>query len=251
MTQLSITTLKKMVSGMICLSLALWGFGQEIMQKPCNIELKSLSMQSGVPGDVFIMYGTWGISQGTKIPCINKGKMNRLTVLSWTDSALKVKIPAGLEPGIYKVGVYCSDPAKGSTYSSGWKDFNLGVAAHEGQALKPTYDVDISDIYVDDKCRLWIKHTNKGTKPLNMVLRERVWVDDRLIDDSRETIRLDAGCWISHGVLADPGYIVSGHVKVKAQIDVDNALVEANEINNIMVKHIRCKKTQVPLNLKK
>ncbi len=79
---------------------------QDKPYKPCGISLTSLSKSSGVPGDVFKMIGTWGPVKGTKIPCINKGGMNRLIVLSWSNSVIKVKIPPGLAPGLYKVGVY-------------------------------------------------------------------------------------------------------------------------------------------------
>ena len=102
-------------------------------------------------------------------------------------------------------------------------------------------DIDITDIYLDKKCRIWIKHTNRGTTPINVVLRERVWVRGRLVDDSTETIRLAPRESISHGVGADPGVKVSGTALVKAQIDVDHALREANETNNTKIKTLRCK----------
>jgi hypothetical protein len=217
--------------------------------KPCGINLTSLSHTAGAPGSVFKLYGRWGSTQGTKIPCINKGGMNRLIVLHWSNSAIKVRIPAGLAPGLYKVGVYCNDLSLGGSYSSGWKDFKVTGGGPAGRV-----DVDVSDIYVDKKCRLWVKHTNRGTAPLNVVLRERVWVNGRLIDDSRETINIAPGRWYGHGILADPGYIVRGTVKVKIQIDVDNALREFNERNNIMTKTIKCRpllKKVMPLRKKK
>jgi hypothetical protein len=207
--------------------------GQETRYKPCGINLTSLSKTSGVPGDTFEMYGTWGTKQGAKIPCINKGGMNRLIVLSWSNSVIKVKIPAGLTPGTYKVGVYCNDLSLGGSYSSGWKDFIIKEAGG-------TDDIDITDIYLDDKCRIWIKHTNNGTNTLNIVLRERVWVDGRMVDDSTETFALAPGAWISHGVGANPGVIISGRANVRAQIDVDNTLREINERNNIMTKLLKC-----------
>lgn len=91
----------------------------------CGIAFNSLSQTSGYPGDTFKMYGTWGPTQGTKTPCINKGGPNKLIVLSWSNTVLHVKIPAGLAPGNYKVGVYCKFPITGSTGSSGWKDFTI------------------------------------------------------------------------------------------------------------------------------
>ncbi len=98
--------------------------GPSDQPRPCGIRLDSLSKSSGYCGDTFKMYGSWGTSQGTKICCINKGSMNKLIVLSWSDSVIEVRIPFGLEPGKYRVGVYCNDPAK-ETYTSGWMDFQI------------------------------------------------------------------------------------------------------------------------------
>jgi hypothetical protein len=94
--------------------------------QPCGISLTSLSATSGMPGGTFEMIGTWGPTQGTKIPCINMGTMNKLEVVSWSNTVLKVRIPPGLPPGKYKVGVYCEPLQAGvSTYSSGWLDFEI------------------------------------------------------------------------------------------------------------------------------
>jgi len=219
------------------------GQAQEKNYQPCGITLTSLSHHSGAPGDEFKLYGTWGPTQGSKIPCINKGGMNKLIVLNWTASAIKVRIPPGLAPGAYKVGVYCNPLSQGGSYSSGWKDFKVTAPA-------PKVDIDVSDIYLDNKCRLWVKHTNRGDAPLNVVLRERVWVNGSQIDDSTETLVINAGQWQGHGILADPGYIVHGQVRVKIQIDVDNTLRETNERNNILTKTVRCMKKLKPLPVK-
>jgi hypothetical protein len=94
--------------------------------QPCGINLVSLSKTSGYPDDTFEMNGTWGATQGTKLPCINKGTLNKLQVLTWTPTKLTVRIPMGLAPGAYKVGVYCEPLQEGvTTYSSGWKDFEI------------------------------------------------------------------------------------------------------------------------------
>ncbi len=105
--------------------------------KPCGIYLKSLSKTSGLPGDIFNMYGTWGPTQGTKIPCINKGTMNKLIVMSWSNNNLKVRIPNGLEPGKYRVGVYCDDLSKGKTYGSNWMDFTILSRFTTVRPIKP------------------------------------------------------------------------------------------------------------------
>ncbi|MDC0358520.1 hypothetical protein OAO01_06860 [Oligoflexia bacterium] len=93
--------------------------------KPCGISLKSFSTTRAAPGDTFEMYGKWGAEQGVKLPCINKGGQNRLEVLAWSDSVLKVRVPAHLASGDYKVGVYCNDLSLGGSYSSGWRSFKV------------------------------------------------------------------------------------------------------------------------------
>lgn len=98
----------------------------------CGIFFKSLSQTSGYPGDTFKMYGTWGAVQGTKTPCINKGGPNKLIVLSWSNTVLDVKIPNGLAPGNYKVGVYCKFPIVGTVGGSTWKDFTI-----KSRTIKP------------------------------------------------------------------------------------------------------------------
>jgi len=107
----------------------------------CGIIFKSLSKTSGYPGDTFKMYGKWGPTQGTKTPCINKGGPNKLIVLSWSDTVLEVKIPTGLAPGNYKVGVYCKFPITGPTGGSTWKDFTIKSRTIKpvkpGLAIKP------------------------------------------------------------------------------------------------------------------
>lgn len=99
--------------------------GEAVPGQPCGVRLDSLSRASGRPGDTFEMVGDWGASQGGKLACINRGRMNRLIVRRWTPRVLLVRVPDGLAAGSYKVGVYCNDPALGSTYSSGWLDFEV------------------------------------------------------------------------------------------------------------------------------
>jgi hypothetical protein len=110
--------------------------------KPCGISLTGLSKTSGYPGETFRLLGTWGATQGPKIPCINKGKMNKLIVLGWSNTAIRVRIPAGLAPGTYRVGVYCHSLDLGKTYSSGWKDFQIkarGAATTAGSIFQVIY----------------------------------------------------------------------------------------------------------------
>ncbi len=102
----------------------------------CRVDLRSLSKTSGAPGDTFAMYGVWGETQGSKTPSINKGVRHSLEVLSWTDSAITVRIPPDLPGGLYKVGVYCNNPPHWQ--GSGWMDFTVhgGGRAGIGNAQK-------------------------------------------------------------------------------------------------------------------
>lgn len=96
--------------------------------KPCGIELDRLTTQIGRPSESFYLYGKFGKEQGEKLPSINKGKSNNLIVVKWTKNKIKVKIPDWLEPGTYKVGVYCNNPmskSKGGSYSTYWYDFEI------------------------------------------------------------------------------------------------------------------------------
>jgi subtilase family serine protease len=148
-------------------------------------------------------------------------------------------IPNDTIPGKYYLGVVV-DPNKKITESN---EKNNTAYCQIYVKAKPSKkpDVDITDIWLDDKCRIWIKHTNNGATGLDVILRERVWVDGHMVDDSRETIRLAPGMWTSHGVGADPGIIVHGGSVVKATVDVDNVLIESNEVNNTKEKRLFCK----------
>jgi len=93
--------------------------------KPCGMRFSALGKTAGAPGETFRLIGEWGNEQGKKIPVINRGGSHRLKVVSWKDKYILVKVPAHLEPGKYKVGVYCSDLSKGVSYSSGFKNFEV------------------------------------------------------------------------------------------------------------------------------
>ncbi|MBI5626394.1 MAG: hypothetical protein HY935_04235 [Nitrosomonadales bacterium] len=95
----------------------------------CKVNLASLSKTSGAPEDVFEMIGEWEDTQGAKTAAINMGSGHTLEVLSWTSKALSVRIPKGLRPGEYKVGVYCNNPPHWQ--GSGFKDFMVTAPALE------------------------------------------------------------------------------------------------------------------------
>jgi len=85
----------------------------------------SLSKTSGHPGNTFEMIGTWGATQATKVPRINKGGPHDLQVLAWTSTTLKVRSPVPLDPGLYKVGVYCASPEQGPVPSTEFLDLTV------------------------------------------------------------------------------------------------------------------------------
>ncbi|MCB0333558.1 MAG: hypothetical protein KDD55_08675 [Bdellovibrionales bacterium] len=90
----------------------------------CRISLKGLSASQGQAGSPLALYGTWGLTQGEKIPVINKGGMNVLEVIDWSPTLIQARVPQHLPPGDYKVGVYCH-PVEGGTRSSGFKTFTI------------------------------------------------------------------------------------------------------------------------------
>jgi hypothetical protein len=115
--------------------------------------------------------------------------------------------------------------------------FSLKCTDEEGTISN--YDIDVSDIYLDEFCRLRVKHTNRGIKTLKAVLREQVWVDEKLIYDSSETFILKPGLWTSHAI-GDPGYLITRIATIRVKIDANNHLNEYNEENNEKTVLLTC-----------
>ncbi|MCB0336379.1 MAG: hypothetical protein KDD62_08735, partial [Bdellovibrionales bacterium] len=103
---------------------------------PCGVELDSLSVESALPGEKFQLRGSWGLNDGKKLPVINLNGQNELEVIEWSEAVLTVRVPEGLRPGKYKVGVYCHAPSLGSSFSSGFKTFEV-----KGLPLKPAIPI--------------------------------------------------------------------------------------------------------------
>ncbi|HNW44911.1 MAG TPA: hypothetical protein PKI19_10435 [Elusimicrobiales bacterium] len=102
--------------------------------EPCIAKLDSLSRSAAAPGGDFILYGRWGAERGAQTPVINRGGRRELEVLSWTGTAVRVRVPKGLQPGTYRVGVYCGG---GDPHSSSFLDLEvlpLGRTAPAEQA---------------------------------------------------------------------------------------------------------------------
>ena len=125
----------------------------------------------------------------------------------------------------------------------------VGVAKQKQQltqqnpvAEKIVVDIEMTDVWADN-CRVWFRVTNKGNVKIDKVLREQVWVDDVLKDDTQMHYVLEPGAVFAHGVAADPGLKIMGlNRKVKAIIDVNGALSEmaARKGNNSKEVTLSC-----------
>lgn len=112
-----------------------------------------------------------------------------------------------------------------------------------GQVFSVPYkDIDVSDIFLDKSCRLWIKHTNRGTEALKVMVREKVWIDNKLVENVSETIMLEPGTEVQHKVGGEPGYMVFYNANVKVEIDADNVINELSEKNNVLEVRVFCKR---------
>jgi hypothetical protein len=122
-----------------------------------------------------------------------------------------------------------------------------GQSGKEGQRQpKQIVDIEMTDVWAD-ACRIWFRVTNKGNVKIDKVLREQVWVDDVLKDDTKMHYVLEPGAVFAHGVGADPGVKIAGlNKKVRAAIDGDNALVEFREYNNSKEVTLSCMLAGVP-----
>ena len=119
----------------------------------CKVSLKSISVSVGRPGETFEMRGDFEDVQGPKTAVINMGGTHRLEVQSWSKGALTVRIPQGLSPGLYRVGVYCNNPPHWQ--GSGFMDFRVlaggsgATGAQEG--IKETNDRPVVSSGSNDK----------------------------------------------------------------------------------------------------
>ncbi|MCK5221277.1 MAG: hypothetical protein KAR14_06845 [Candidatus Aminicenantes bacterium] len=158
------------------------------------------------------------------------------------------RIPGNTPTGLYFLGAIV-DPGNSVPEFNEKNNMDFCRMKIKGAGLTAAskYDIDITDVYLDNKCRIWIKHTNNGTKKIDKVFREKVWVNGILKTNDTEHIVLEPGAWTAHGVGANPGVIVSGAATIKAKVDVDNVLAEFNEANNTKIRNVRCKKLIKPL----
>lgn len=143
----------------------------------CKIQFDSMSRTSGAPGDTFEMYGIWEENQGNKTAGINRGRGNKLEIISWSNSVIKVRIPDGLRQGVYRVGVYCNNPPhwQGST----WKDFEVTGSGSDSSENRPLID-DREKRFERKKPE--ITQRTETNKPLNE--------DEQIASDTEKTMKI-------------------------------------------------------------
>lgn len=122
------------------------------------------------------------------------------------------------------------------------KQQNRQIAKQDPAVAKLVTDIEMTDVWAD-QCRVWIRVKNSGNVKIDKLLREQVWVDGVLKDNSQMHYVLEPGAVFAHGVAADPGLKITGpNRKVKAQVDVDGALSESalNKANNTKEVTLSC-----------
>ena len=70
------------------------------------------------PGGTIAINGrNFGRRQGTKVPAINRGRVDQLQVTRWTDTQILARSPLDLVGGTYRVLIYCDDTYRTSSNS--------------------------------------------------------------------------------------------------------------------------------------
>lgn len=114
-----------------------------------------------------------------------------------------------------------------------------------GKVFTVSYkDIDVTDIFLDSNCRLWVKHTNLGSETLKTMVRERVWIEGQLVEDANELIFLEPGSEMQHKIGGEPGYMVFYNALVKVEIDTENRLEELSEKNNMKEVRVFCNREE-------
>lgn len=72
------------------------------------------------PGGTIAINGrNFGRRQGTKIPAINRGRVDQLQVSRWTDTQILARSPLDLVGGTYRILIYCDNTYRTSSNSLG------------------------------------------------------------------------------------------------------------------------------------
>lgn len=111
-------------------------------------------------------------------------------------------------------------------------------------SCRSTFDIAVTDLYVDNDCVLWVKFKNNGTAMINTKLHFKLWINGVLTRDKDMLFDFfNAGTTRSHGYTgAAPIKILAPSV-VKASVDTTNKLTETNELNNHYKERLTCKRT--------
>lgn len=72
------------------------------------MKIGALNRATASGGDIIELQGNWGALTSNKVPEMRgRRAVRRLKVIEWTANAIRLEVPAGLEPGSYSVGVRC------------------------------------------------------------------------------------------------------------------------------------------------
>lgn len=163
------------------------------------------------------------------------------------DEGFKWKVPNDIPENCYIIRVKTID----DEYSDSSSVFSIKnkkiikITKEHLIALKP--DMDITNIFKDKNCAVWLTVKNSGSIKLDREMREKIWVNGVLISQHKTHFILNPGEVFSHAI---PGlYAKLFGTKVKIFIDSDIPLDEITKSNNTMEKTLKCIK--VIKNLKK
>jgi hypothetical protein len=112
-------------------------------------------------------------------------------------------------------------------------------------------DIDVNDIYFDSSCNLHVKNKNVGEARIQGNLRQKIWINQIMVDDSSSMIDLAPHASVEKILKAPtsqssplapvmPLTAATFTVTVKATMDADNKLQETNEANNTLTKTLSC-----------
>ena len=110
------------------------------------------------------------------------------------------------------------------------------------QYTSGTVDLVATDIYVDNRCQLFVKRHNAGTLKHTATQKETIWLDGVVLFSANHTqdINPGAGNWVAYSPM---NHVLSGTSVVRYEVDVDNVVNESNERNNKIRKRLRCNKS--------
>lgn len=83
-----------------------------------GITIERINPEASSPGRTIHIYGrNFGSFQGERVVGINRGRVNRMEVLDWSDGRIRARVPDSLAPGNYRVLIYYDDSFRTSSNS--------------------------------------------------------------------------------------------------------------------------------------